>query len=143
MVYPNKLLSHQNKQNKLLKSAAYKSATMHSAMSKTLAWLASQSASVQSAGTMSPTESRSASGRWDFTSPRVCYTASLAAPLTMASSQPRDATSLSNRLSAAATPSGSNAPSRASSCQLRRSSIARASVTQPSASTKKHSAASA
>ena len=96
----NFLCSKTNKTNSW-RPAAYSSATTRSAISRTAAWLASHSASEQSSGTLSPTGSRSASGRWVFTRPRVCCTASLVAPPMQASSRPRDASSLSARLSAA------------------------------------------
>lgn len=98
------------------------------------AGLASQSSSEQSSGMLSQTDTRSAFGKWDFTSPMVYWTASPATFCTKPSSRPCDAAIRTNISSARATPSGSITASKASSWSVRQSSFALSSISWASTS---------
>jgi len=109
-VHPDQLFLQQNKQQKTLEAGSLQLCHDPLGDLQDSIVVGFPILSEQSAGMSSPTGSRSASGRGDFTSSSVSCTASLAAPLTEASSQPRDACSLSDRLSAATTRLGLECP---------------------------------
>ena len=96
MVHTDQVVLQQNKKN--IQGGGQQIQVGHNALgdASDAGVVASQSSSDQSGGTPSPTRSRSASGKWDFTSPMLYYTASTATLLTKLSIRARDASSLAD-----------------------------------------------